>query len=1510
MKLTLLKTLPALILLVISQVGFSQAPNLGAASDFAVFTSAGAFNVTGASTSVTGDVGTNVGAFNGFPPGVLVGDIHVADATSEAAATDVTAAYGSLNTVTCGILLTPTLGNGQTLFPNVYCVGQAATVNGDLILDAQNDSDAIFILKIDGALATNVNSNIILTNGASLCNVYWQVNGQVDLGENSAFEGTLLVNGAINLLDGASLTGQALSQTGAIALQNNMVTIGMPAVASSITASGPTGICAGEMVTLSGNVGGTWNTGSTASEIVVSTSGDYFVTNTSNCGTAMSNVIAVSANEPLTITCPADLVVECDDSTSPENTGFASAESGCGNITITFVDTISEGFCPDSYNIERTWTAVDEDGNEASCVQMIEVVDSERPVITEISDITLTGCAEPWPTVSTVWTDNCSEGGNIDGVPGSVETTSCGQYRDYSFIVSDDCGNSSTPVIVRVNRQSDETNPEITDIADYSLEGCNAEWPSFLTTTWTDNCAAGGSINSDAGVSDGTSVDGCIQYRLYTFNVTDDCGNSDTETVRVSRDYDVDGPIIDLVDPQFAGLMDGDSFEVQCYGQDSLWQLPEGSVDDVTVSDNCVGAIAVDFASSKVADGNCPEDGFMQRFEWKWTATDDCGNESTLSLFLLLVDTIDPVLYDIPADTTVFCDQLPEPSTLVYALDECLCADIEYSETAIPNDVPSQKIVERTWTATDCCGNMSMESQTITVLNDESPSLSVLLPDGTLLTEDGALEFDCNDGGVPLAFESLSASNGQSTVVCGGEATIQLELLSSTSGYCDNKVLETYVYEWTATDDFGNIETIALTIRIIDTTPPVIVNFVDVICSNDPNPPFIYALDNCTNATLEYYEYEVQGDYGTEIERAYTAADACGNLITLRQRIIPSNQGATAITWANPILENVTAGDTIELSCSLNENGSYSGFVVDDANFASDLGEDLLTSFDETLMESLGCEGEQAKNLMKLTWSAVNWCGNSSEMSIYAYISDNVAPTLVDFKAEMTLSCMGDIPEILAVDNCGLVIQEIDETRINGECANNFDIIRSIKLTDECGNTMVTSQTIHMIDNVGPKIYGIEKYVCEDAAIPNAYAIDACYNDTIGVTMVEDTIVNELCDSSFQLKRVWTATDACGNSTTVEQFVVFSDQSAPEVSYSNNLLKYISGPNEVFMADSQAMADMNNIDWYNILGFDQCLGRTIFPEFTISSEFADDCLLAGYYEIRTFKWVISDVCGNGETITFDVRIIDDLAPELIQVPANIYYDCNEIPDTFEVVHPIFNDETDPNGGSITFEEVMEMGEVLTITRTWTAVDDCGNVTIATQEIVALINSDFACDIEMAEAEIACNSHQNLLVANVSEADGPNTYFWEIEGGECQIQSGQNNDSLYIYVGFSDVLVNLTVTDAFGCITVCETSITCTSNGQLQGRFTDGEYYGNLMISNIAPNPTSDRFVLGVLSENDEVLNYHIINPTGEVMYENKVDIIAGKSNINVSVRDLPGGMYFVRVDNGKNIDMMKFIKIR
>ncbi|CCH00919.1 hypothetical protein FAES_2910 [Fibrella aestuarina BUZ 2] len=233
MKKELRSLLTHALLLVLPALGFGQAPNLGTASTFALFTANGAFSSTGAAT-VIGDVGTNVGSFTAFPPGSVVGQIRLPGSTqANQAATDITAAYASVAALGCGTVIGATLGNGQVLTPGIYCQPTASpsSINGTLTLNGPGT----YIIKLNSALTTNTGSTITLTNGACLNDVYFQVNGAVDLGVGSLFRGTILANGAISLLAGATLEGRALSVAGAISISDNSVTNYATGVSVAIT---------------------------------------------------------------------------------------------------------------------------------------------------------------------------------------------------------------------------------------------------------------------------------------------------------------------------------------------------------------------------------------------------------------------------------------------------------------------------------------------------------------------------------------------------------------------------------------------------------------------------------------------------------------------------------------------------------------------------------------------------------------------------------------------------------------------------------------------------------------------------------------------------------------------------------------------------------------------------------------------------------------------------------------------------------------------------------------------------------------------------------------------------------------------------------------------------------------------------------------------------------------------------------------------------------------------------
>ncbi len=189
------------------------------------------------------------------------------------------------------------MGNGQSLLPGIYCISEAASLNGVLILDGQCDADALFIIQIDGALVYRyVMQRQILTNSSfRFENIYWQINGAFNLGEGSVFRGNVVHNGAINLLEGASLFGRGLSREGAINLNTNNVSNEMSPAPSIITTTGPTAFCVGGSVVLSGNCGGIWSNGASTPDLTVTTTGDYFVTTNNGCGMAESNHIVVTA---------------------------------------------------------------------------------------------------------------------------------------------------------------------------------------------------------------------------------------------------------------------------------------------------------------------------------------------------------------------------------------------------------------------------------------------------------------------------------------------------------------------------------------------------------------------------------------------------------------------------------------------------------------------------------------------------------------------------------------------------------------------------------------------------------------------------------------------------------------------------------------------------------------------------------------------------------------------------------------------------------------------------------------------------------------------------------------------------------------------------------------------------------------------------------------------------------------------------------------------------------------
>ena len=248
---------------------FGQTPDLGAASNFTLFTAVGDVSNTGNLTGITGDIGTNDGTIADFPVNGVVGTIRRQSQVTSDASRDVQAAYAYLVGLNgpAAPAIAATLGGPesapQVLTPNRYYFSDAAIVNQVLVLDGKNDPKSVFVFQVNGALTSGAQAQVILINGATPNHVFWQVNGAAAFAALTQFAGTIIAKGAISFGDGAQLQGRGLSVTGAVSTYNTTVaptfqqsffSLGLASTFALFTADGAMSNT-GDLTTITGDLG-------------------------------------------------------------------------------------------------------------------------------------------------------------------------------------------------------------------------------------------------------------------------------------------------------------------------------------------------------------------------------------------------------------------------------------------------------------------------------------------------------------------------------------------------------------------------------------------------------------------------------------------------------------------------------------------------------------------------------------------------------------------------------------------------------------------------------------------------------------------------------------------------------------------------------------------------------------------------------------------------------------------------------------------------------------------------------------------------------------------------------------------------------------------------------------------------------------------------------------------------------------------------------------------------------
>ncbi len=493
---------------------------------------------------------------------------------------------------------------------------------------------------------------------------------------------------------------------------------------------------------------------------------------------------------PPQIECPNDVTLDCSFiDASPAVTGFPIIFDNC-ETTESFEDEILLNNC-NVGEILRTWMVSDNFGNTATCLQTISVEDTQPPLIQFANDTTLFCMGIDDDFGMPIIEDNCSLYSTAF-VDSELVNEPCLRKIQRTWIVHNECTDEEIAQNMLIKIELDEDAPVFdnppTDILDLT---CGDVIPPIPTVTATDACSENVIIEFSETTESGT----CIfdQTITRTWTATDDCGNVATyqQTVQIS---DAEGPTlagipdvtIDCNDPIPAdqpiltdncfppntlGLsLDLEPIEGDCIFErtfvrtwtsfdpcgnttvvvqniavtdlfaPTFFNIPE----DITigceatvpmvitpgVSDNCSVGIVPVFSEAGTI-GDCMEGTVVTR---TWTATDDCGNVSTATQNITIIDELPPVFVNQAPDLTIGCDD-PIPTFDAVATDDCTDNVTVVLDEVIDGTNCDMAIV-RTWTATDECGNSTVMTQTIAQLDVTPPTLSNILNIDTDLADD------------------------------------------------------------------------------------------------------------------------------------------------------------------------------------------------------------------------------------------------------------------------------------------------------------------------------------------------------------------------------------------------------------------------------------------------------------------------------------------------------------------------------------------------------------------------------------------------------------------------------------------------------------------------------------------------------------------------------------------------------------------------------------------------------
>lgn len=218
---------------------------------------------------------------------------------------------------------------------------------------------------------------------------------------------------------------------------------------------------------------------------------------------------------------------------------------------------------------------------------------------------------------------------------------------------------------------------------------------------------------------------------------------------------------------------------------------------------------------------------------------------------------------------------------------------------------------------------------------------------------------------------------------------------------------------------------------------------------------------------------------------------------------------------------------------------------------------------------------------------------------------DTTGPDFTGTSSSVNVAC-GSTPGVLAspTDPCGIASLTYEDTfNGSGGCTGGTGILRTYTAVDECGNTSTFEQQLVFVD-VEPPVFDFVPsdltLTCEDGDFPldNATATDECTDVTISVSL---DIFGGPCPEPYEISRVFTATDACGNTASATQVIYISNDT------NSDCPADLDGDDFVGVSDVLAALGEFGCDTNCTVDLDDDGATTVSDILTLLSAFGEAC---------------------------------------------------------------------------------------------------------------------------------------------------------------------------------------------------------------------------------------------------------------------------------------------------------------